>query len=657
MPGEQAEEEEEVRSLGEHDPWAQAAGIASNSAPASVGRPRSEGCPATPPPQGAEARAARSAPGRLDVGRGPSFDGFQIGTPERRRSEDEGFSGLSPVRGTGQGTSDQQQQQPWAEYQNTGWPGPIPVQPGSWSPQGGQGTAAPLPQHQGTHCPGGQQQPTALEAFLQSQAKLHQQLAAVMTRPGPPVTVLAGIDDTLNSAAAEQGASAKELQSALKYKINSGKPPSFANRDSEDVEGFWRDWRRFLSNNYSGAGVSARNQMELLRTYLEGDVRTDFLDIVDSLDPLEEEDYGVDFGDVQLKLQQGLHDEILQKYMHWSLENYAKTNDGRKARALRGFDDLHFKGKSFQAFQAEWRKVLADLRKAGIHKDKGELVTGYLTRLPDACSDWIQLKDARPATHLEASKMSKRFFDSVQAQKVTTSNALALEEILAFDSETCAGCGAPFVGTGGCGDEEIQVSYQGQAYHLQCVRRTNAEEANTADAVARGPKGPASAASGRSRGPPGYPRLCTSCHGVGHKEHDCPSQCLTAEERSTFTTANRTKGQACGVCQATDHRAGEHEKLQSNRLAEAIRNVQVPGSGDNLAFSSPTRAKGVRAAERRARSESVAPAGSSRRVALAVKVPTAGFSRRNHQAAPVPARLRRLPHRLARSLFARLRLA
>jgi len=51
------------------------------------------------------------------------------------------------------------------------------------------------------------------------------------------------MDDTLNSAAAEQGASSKELQSVRKYKINSGKPPSFANRDSEDVEGFWRDWR------------------------------------------------------------------------------------------------------------------------------------------------------------------------------------------------------------------------------------------------------------------------------------------------------------------------------------------------------------------------------------------------------------------------------
>ena len=272
------------------------------------------------------------------------------------------------------------------------------------------------------------------------------------------MTVLGGgLDESQNSATAE--ADSKELQSALKYKINSGKPPSFANRDSEDIEGFWRDWRRFLSNNYSGAGVSARNQMELLRTYLGGDVRMDYLNIVDALEPLEEEDYGVDFGDVQRKLQQGLHQEVLEKYVLWSHENYAKTNDERKARALRGFDELNFKGKSFQAFQADWRKVLADLRKAGIYKDKGELVTAYLTRLPDTCSDWIQLKDERPTTHLEAGKMAKRFFDSVQAQRVTTSNALALEEILAFDSETCAGCGAPFVG----GEEELQVSYQGQA--------------------------------------------------------------------------------------------------------------------------------------------------------------------------------------------------
>ncbi len=201
--------------------------------------------------------------------------------------------------------------------------------------------------------------------------------------------------------------------------------------------------------------------------------------------------------------------------MLWSRENYAKTNDERKARALRGFDELNFKGKSFQAFQAEWRKVLAELRKAGIYKDKGELVTAYLTRLPDTCSDWIQLKDERPATHLEAGKMAKRFFDSVQAQRVTTSNALALEEILAFDSATCAGCGAPFDG----GEEELQVTYQGQDYHLQCVRRADAEEANTADAVARDPRGLSSSFSGRSRGP----RASTNCRGVGHREGDCPS--------------------------------------------------------------------------------------------------------------------------------------
>ena len=47
------------------------------------------------------------------------------------------------------------------------------------------------------------------------------------------------------------------------------------------------------------------NQLELLRIYLEGDVRIDFLNIVDSLQPLEEEECGVSFGDVQEKLAAG----------------------------------------------------------------------------------------------------------------------------------------------------------------------------------------------------------------------------------------------------------------------------------------------------------------------------------------------------------------
>ena len=195
-PEEQAEEE--VRSVGEHDPWAQAAGIAPNSAPGNVGQ--------TPPPQAAEARAATSAPGALDAGRGPHFDRFQIGTPERRRSGDEGFGGLSPVRGTGQDASgQQQQQQPWAQYQNTGWQGAAPVQPESWGPQGGQGAAVslygtgpppPPPPYSGAYYPGSQQQPAALGSFLRSQAELNQHLAAAITRSGPPVTVLTGLDDS-----------------------------------------------------------------------------------------------------------------------------------------------------------------------------------------------------------------------------------------------------------------------------------------------------------------------------------------------------------------------------------------------------------------------------------------------------------------------------
>ncbi len=169
------------------------------------------------------------------------------------------------------------------DYQNSSWQGGAPAQPGSWGPQGNQGAAMPP-------YGGQQQQPTEFE-FIRSQAELNQQLVAALTSrqaSGPQPSVLAALEDSQNSAAAESGT--KELQSVLKYKINSGKPPSFANRDSEDVERFWRDWRRFLSNNYSGAGVSHRNQLELLRTYLEGDVRTDFLNIVDALEPLEEED-------------------------------------------------------------------------------------------------------------------------------------------------------------------------------------------------------------------------------------------------------------------------------------------------------------------------------------------------------------------------------
>ena len=149
----------------------------------------------TPPPQAAEARTATSAPGGLDAGRGPHFDRFQIGTPERRRSGDEGFGGLSPVRGTGQDASDQQQQ-PWAQFQNTSWQGAAPVQPDSWGPQGGQGAAVPLygtgpppppppPLYAGAYHPGSQQQPAVLDSCLRSQAELNQHLAAAITRSGP----------------------------------------------------------------------------------------------------------------------------------------------------------------------------------------------------------------------------------------------------------------------------------------------------------------------------------------------------------------------------------------------------------------------------------------------------------------------------------------
>ena len=167
-PDDQAEEE--IRNVGELDPWAQAAGIAPNSAPGNypVGW--------TPPPQPARTPMATSAPGGLDAGRETHVERHQIGTPERRRPENEGFEGLTPVRGTGQnaGSQQQQQQEPWAQYQSPGRQGGAPAQPGSWGPQANQGTAMPLygmvpppPPYTSAYPPGDQQQqqPTGLYFF------------------------------------------------------------------------------------------------------------------------------------------------------------------------------------------------------------------------------------------------------------------------------------------------------------------------------------------------------------------------------------------------------------------------------------------------------------------------------------------------------------
>ena len=144
----------------------------------------------------------------------------------------------------------------------------------------------------------------------------------MMQRLGSPVIALAqpsfnqsvlDEDGAVRVGTAGNGSADRELGSIMKYKIE-GKPPSFGNRDGEDVDEFWRDWRRFLGNHHAGKGLSARDQLELLRTYLEGAVKKDYLNIFDAREPIEEEEYGFDFGDVRGKLAAGGHPGLLVLY-------------------------------------------------------------------------------------------------------------------------------------------------------------------------------------------------------------------------------------------------------------------------------------------------------------------------------------------------------
>ena len=151
-----------------------------------------------------------------------------------------------------------------------------------------------------------------------------------------------------------------ELRSVARARVDV-KRPKFGNRKDEHIDDFWTDWRRYKGMANDGKGMTAREQLESLRDALESVARKDFVNIMDSKQTKDEEEYGVLWGNMVTRIEDDDHEQILRDSLRWANGAYSNSQVEKQALAMEKYDNLRFDGVSFQSCSAEWRDVMNHL--------------------------------------------------------------------------------------------------------------------------------------------------------------------------------------------------------------------------------------------------------------------------------------------------------
>ena len=277
----------------------------------------------------------------------------------------------------------------------------------------------------------------------------------------------------------------------------------------------------------------ALDQLEALRSALLGAVKQDYLNIVDAEEPIDFEEYGVTFGDVQRRLRDGDQEGILEDFKQWSEGAYSASDVERRVDALNHFKSLTFGASGFVGFQASWRSCMGKLSRAKVHKDATELYTRYLELLPDQCSSHVALHPSGPESHQDAARIAKKWFEARAIVKATSDHASRAEESMRRAEEARRNEEAPQPeteeGTQAADQpsvpfyDEMQVAQMAQFGDLAMSE----EVMYSSDPASRQLRpGGAAAKSGSAR-------PCKHCvTGFGHRDARCPSLIRTAEDRA-----------------------------------------------------------------------------------------------------------------------------